>query len=99
MDASGLRDTIKKLCNENRESSDHPRKLKLSSENRTVSDERCAYSTSFNEARHRVGNRRFETPLPALVNAFEDADIFTSEAQTKKSIADIGISAPSAKLI
>ena len=35
----------------------------------------CICSTSFNEARLRVGNRRFETPLPALVNAFEDADI------------------------
>ena len=36
----------------------------------------CICSTSFNEARLRVGNRRFETPLPALVNAFEDADIY-----------------------
>jgi len=37
--------TIKRLCTENRlkdrESSDHPRKLKLSSENRTASDERA----------------------------------------------------------
>ena len=47
VDASGLRDTIKKLYKENRlkdrESSGHPRKLKLSSENRTVSDERAVH--------------------------------------------------------
>ena len=34
-----------------------------------------------------------------LISSDDDHLEFTSEAQTKKSIADIGISAPSAKLI
>jgi hypothetical protein len=80
VDANGLRDTMKKLCNENclkdRESSDHPRKPKLSSENRTASDERAVHMQYEFWRSLRVGNRRFETPLPALVNAFEDADIY-----------------------